>query len=334
MSEIKILGKSIPIENDELDIYKLKFLKDNPRVYACTHGAPNFEKLIEEEQQKIIYDKLKEEPSVKNLKPEIKRHGGLMEPILVDLKRMEVIEGNSRLAVYRILNEDKAEGEWKQIRCNIINDLTEPQKAAFLNQIHVKGKTQWSAYEKANFAYVRQQKGSDVGTIAKLFGESTSTIRTRVKTIEMMKDNKDNEKAHFSYYDVLARNGKISENMKKADGIENLLSDIKNLGSDEATNIFTARDLRNKLPVVLDKLKVLKKYINREISLDDAYQRAKISSVEGNIKQATELLSDIDKKEILALEQNQFNAFKQATRKLTNEAERIKKMVKKIGDLR
>ena len=333
MPTMRILGKSVDVSDDYIDIHALKFLKDNPRVYACTHGEPNFENLPEERQQEIIYEKLLKEQSVKNLIPEIKRHGGLMESIIIRCDTMEVIEGNSRLAVYRKLDEGQAEkGEWDFIPCDIVSSLTDEQQAAFLNQIHVKGKTQWTAYEKANFAYVRKERGWDFSDIAELFGESESTIRTRVKSIEMMKDNEDNKQSHFSYYDVLVRNPKISEGMKKAEGYDGLFLDIKNLGPDEQANSFTAQELRNKLPIVLNKPKVLKKYVAREINLDQAYQRAKISDVEENIKQATALLDDVSEAKVSQLEQNRFGAFKQTTRKLMRAVERIKNMVKNIED--
>ena len=40
-----------------------------------------------------------------------------MEPILVRHDRMEVIEGNSRLAVYRHLNKDQNGDTWQLIPC-------------------------------------------------------------------------------------------------------------------------------------------------------------------------------------------------------------------------
>ncbi len=332
MREMKILGKVIALSHDNLDIQTLKFLKDNPRVYACTHGKPNFGEMPDEEQQDFMFDALRKEPSVKNLIPEIKRHGGLMESILVRHDTMEVIEGNSRLAVYRHLQNSGVEGEWDLIPCDIVSSLTENQQAAFLNQIHVKGKTKWSAYEKANFAYVRKERGDSFSNIANLFGESEATIRIRIKAIEMMKNNTDNERPHFSYYDVLVRNREIQKGMEKAGGFEKLLSDIKNLGADENSNTFTAQDLRNKLPVVLKKPKVLRKYVAREVDLDEAYQRAKISDVEENIKQATALLSDVSNDKVSRLESNRFNAFKQATKKLSREVNRIEKMTQAIGD--
>jgi len=112
---MKILGESILRGSDYLNIHELQFLADNPRVYACTHGEANFDKKTPEEQQQIIYEKLLKESSVKNLIPEIKRHDGLMEHILVRLDTMQVIEGNSRLAVYRKLHESDDAGDWELI---------------------------------------------------------------------------------------------------------------------------------------------------------------------------------------------------------------------------
>lgn len=330
MKEMKLLGKTIKLSDDYLDIHSLKFLKDNPRVYACTHGEPNFNDLTEEQQQDVIFKRLLEEPSVKNLKPEIKRHGGLMESILVRHDTKEVIEGNSRLAVYRKLHQEDLEGEWGLIPCDIVSSLTDEQQFAFLNQIHVKGKTQWSAYEKANFAYVRKEAGWDEKRIAELFGESESTIRTRVKVIDLMKDNHDNKKSHFSYYDVIVRTRDISKEVE-GEGLGSLLVDIRNLGEDDDDNAFTAQDLRKKLPVVLKKPKVLKKFKDGEISLEEAYQRARISDLEDKVKRAKGLLEDISISEVKQLEQGSFKAFQYAVSKLLKEVERIKKMADRIG---
>ena len=329
---MKILGETIPLSNDYLHIDELKFLKDNPRVYACTHGEPNFDGRTSEEQQELIFKKLLQEPSVKNLEPEVKRHGGLMEPILVRHDTMEVIEGNSRLAVYRHFHQKKTEGEWEYIPCEIVSRLTDDQQAAFLNQIHVKGKTSWSAYEKANFAYVRQERGWSLENIAEVFGESIGTIRTRVKVIETMKKNEDNERSHFSYYDVLVRSAEISEAMKKEGVSGFLLTKIQNFGPTDEDGDFTAQELRKKLPVILKKPKVLTKYLEGKIDLDEGYQIAKVSQVEEKVQQAMNLLNEVSQKDMVQLDTSRFNAFKQDVRKLTREVARLNKMIERIGE--
>ena len=329
---MKILGETIPLSNDYLHIDELKFLKDNPRVYACTHGESNFDGRTAEEQQEVIFKKLLQEPSVKNLEPEVKRHGGLMEPILVRHDTMEVIEGNSRLAVYRHFHQKKTEGEWEYIPCEIVSSLTDDQQAAFLNQIHVKGKTSWSAYEKANFAYVRHERGWSLEKIAGVFGESIGTIRTRVKVIETMKKNEDNERSHFSYYDVLVRSAEISEAMQKEGVSGFLLTKIKNFGPKDEDGDFTAQELRKKLPVILKKPKVLTKYLEGKIDLDEGYQIAKVSQVEEKVQQAMNLLNEVSQKDMVQLDTSRFNAFKQDVRKLTREVARLNKMIERIGE--
>ncbi len=329
MQEMKILRDVIPVSDDLIEIDKLKFLTDNPRVYAVVYSEPNFEDESPDEQQKIIYDKLSQEPSVKNLKPDIQRHGGLMEPILVRWDRMEVIEGNSRLAVYRQLHEQYPDQDWGLIHCNIVKELTELQQAAFLSQIHVKGKTQWSAYEKANFAYVRYERKMEVEDIAELLRETSQEIQKRIDVIEMIKENNDTKRRHFSYYDVIVRNPDIL-NAIKNNKLPNLLSDIKNLGSDEENNDFNALDMRKKLPAILRKSNVLKKYNAKTIDLDEAYQRAKTSRVEDKVKKATGLISDVSIKEIKSLEKPRFDALKQHVNKLARASNRLSDMAKEI----
>ena len=323
-----LLGETIPVRDDYIDIDHLKFLKDNPRVYACTHGLPGFDDWTPQEQQDEIYRKLLEEPSVKNLIPEVRRHNGLVEPIVVRYDTMEVIEGNSRLAVYRKLRDGKFEGDWQLIPCEIVSGLTDEQQAAFLNDIHVKGKTQWSPYEKANFSYVRKIQGWGIDQIANVFGESNGEIRKRVNIIETMRSNEDNDQSRFSYYEILARNRIISKATQENDELRTLLlGKIKNLGCNDAEDSFTAQELRKKLPVILAKPRVLKKYMTDGISLDAGYQRAKISAVEENINEARSFLADVSWREIENLEHNELSSFKQAFRRLSQDVKRIAGMI-------
>ena len=335
-NEIKILGEVIKISNDYLPIDELKFMKDNPRVYSCIHGEPDFDNLPEVVQQERIFENLKKEPSVKNLKSEIKRHGGLMEQILVRFDTKQVIEGNSRLAVYRILHEETKDENWELIPCNIVSSLTDDQQIAFLNQIHVKGKTKWSAYEKANFAYVQKERLTPK-KIADLFGESEMTIRTRIKVIETMRTSDDTDRSHFSYYDVLVRNVDISKEIKENKDLRKVLFErIRNLGNveDEENLDFTALELRKKLPVIIQKPKVLKKYIQGDppLDLDTAYQSAKISNAQQKVRESTAILDGIERKDIISLDRNDLNALDQDLRKLVRTTDRINKIMEKTNE--
>lgn len=330
--DIRILRESVKYDEDYMDIDILKFLKDNPRVYAVTHEELDFDEKPEREQQDIIFRKLTNEASVKNLVPEIKRHGGLIEPILVRLDTMEVIEGNSRLAAYRILRDKGGSGDWDMIPCHLVSTLTEEQQAAFLNQIHVKGKMQWSAYEKANFAYVRKVKGWPVPRIAQLFGETPPTIYKRIKAIEMMKDSEDTEQRHFSYYNVLVLNSEIANKMKESQGLrERLFEEIRNVGSDDEgdSQSFTAPELRNRLPAIIKKPKILTRYVSGDIEFGEAWERARVSPAEERARRALSALEEISVADVDGLRQNSRNSLIQVVRKLDREVGRIRDMLGK-----
>ena len=325
--DIKILRESVEYDEDYRNIDGLKFLKDNPRVYAVTHGELDFDQKPEGEQQDIIFSRLKDESSVKNLVPEIERHGGLIEPILVRLDTMEVIEGNSRLAAYRILRDKGRPGDWDMIPCHLISTLTEEQQAAFLNQIHVKGKTQWSAYEKANFAYVRKVNGWPVDRIAKLFGESAPTIYKRINAIKLMTDSDDDERSHFSYYDVLVRNSDVDSKMKESSALrDRLFDEIRSVGPEDSQS-FTAQDLRNGLPAIIKKPRVLSRYVNGDIEFDEARKRATLSRAEERVRQALLQLEEISATDVEGLHQNSLNSLSQLVKKLGREIDRVKGMI-------
>lgn len=300
-------------------------------MYAVTHGELDFEQKPEEEQQDIIFDKLKHEPSVRHLVPEVERHGGLIEPILVRLDTKEVIEGNSRLAAYRILRERGARGEWDRISCHVISTLTDEQQAAFLNQVHVKGKTQWSAYEKANFAYVRRINGWTVDRIAKLFGESVPTIYKRINAIRTMKDSGDKERSHFSYYDVVVRKPEIYRRITESPEFrDRLFEEIRSVGTDDDPK-FTAQDLRNGLPTIIKKPRILNRYVNGQVEFGEAWERAKVSPAEDRIKRAVSLLEEISKTDVRGLRQNSLNSLTQAVKKLDREVGRIRGIIEAGG---
>ena len=328
--KMKILGTEVRLGDDYHDIHDLIFYRDNPRVYACTHSVPDFEELTQDEQQLVIFEKLKEQESFKSLLPDVRRHGGLMESILVRWDTREVVEGNSRLAVYRYLadDDDDGDGEWDLIPCNIASALTDEQMAAFLSQVHIKGKTKWSAYEKANFAYVRRQAGWSVPKIAEHVGESPSSVHQRIRVVERMKSNRDSNLQHFSFYEVIERNSVIKQEVDGTPEFSDfLLSRIRSFDTPEEENLFTAQELRDKLPRVIQKPKVLKALVAGSIDLDEAHERARISRVEETVRKARGLLEDVSRRHVRELDKPRYNAFKQDVRRLTKEVERISKMV-------
>ena len=318
---ITILKTEIPASFMTMDISQLRYYDKNPRVYSCIYGVDRPEDA--DELQGLIHDKMKQEPSVTNLLPQIKRHGGLIEPILVRMDTQEVIEGNSRLAAYRILFDEDA-ANWGRIKCLAVTSLTAEQQDAYLDEMHVKGKTQWTAYEKANFAYVRFKEGVAIDEISRRFDESENEINKRIRTIELMELNGDTELSRYSYYDVLIRNKAISAAIQTDLNLKNfILTEIKR---DE----FEARELRDKLPVVLKKPKELKKFRSGRLSLDDAYQNARVSGPKNLISGARDRVESVSKTDINKLEKSDLKDLKYELNKLTREISRVDRIVREV----
>lgn len=328
MSTINLLGASVSYQERELDIHKIKFLTINPRIYSRTQGQPGFAELTVAEQQQEIYRALCKQPSVEKLRREIRRHGGLIEPVLVRWDTTEVIEGNSRLAVYRQFFDVNQDDKWRRIPCRIVESLTDRQQAAFLSQIHVRGKTTWSAYEKAHFAYLQYRTLGSYAKVAEVLGESGGTIRHRVRAIELMAANTDKELARFSYYDVLIRNRILDMAMKDDSTFrETILTKVKDLRPSAWE--FTAQELRDKLPTILAKPKIRRRFCDGLIDLDEAYQRARISRAQEKIRRARELIEDVERPDIESLDRNHLNALGQDIRRLRRSTERVADLVAK-----
>ena len=319
---IAIMGQHVPARHERIAIDQLEFLPDNPRVYAAIREMPDFAELTSAEKQVRIYDRLLREPSVKNLIPEIKRDGGLQDPIIVRHDTRQVIEGNSRFAAYRKLFDDTGEDQWTHIRCLVVSSLTDDQQTRLLGQAHLHGRTEWSPYAKALFCFrwVDEDK-KDANTLAKLSGFSAAEINKNVKIIQLMKENNDDKLSHFSYYNVLVRNRAISAAMTQRRPLQDtLFAQIK-------AGDFTAQEMREHLPTVIAKPKILRKFEKGDVTLDDAFDRAKISGIEQRLKKIRDGLDDIEKNDINSLERNELNAVQQVVKHIRQRLNRVSRMI-------
>ena len=319
---IAIMGQDVPARHELVHIDQLRYLADNPRVYAGIREMSDFAGLTPDEKQLRIYQRLLQEPSVKNLIPEIERDGGLQDPIIVRWDTQEVIEGNSRLAAYRKLHLSGGDDRWTHIRCLVVKALTDDQQTRLLGQAHLHGKTDWSPYAKALFCFrwVVEER-QDISTLAALSGFSPAEIKKNVRIIELMQDNDDNTLSNFSYYNVLVRSRAISSAIEDSKPLRDiLLSQIK-------TEAFTAQEMRERLPTIIAKPRILRKYEKGEVTLEDAYDRAKISGAEQQLKKIRDGLEDIELDDITPLERNELKAVQQVVRRIGQGLKRISGMV-------
>ena len=255
--------------------------------------------------------------------PEIRRDGGLQDPIIVRHDTGQVIEGNSRLAAYRKLSEDTSgDDSWARIPCLVVSKLTDNQQARLLAQTHLTGKTDWSPYAKALFCFrwVVEQK-RDLSSLHALSGIRPAEINKDVSIIQFMRDNNDNKLSHFSYYNVLVRNRAISTAITEDTALKDiLLPQIK-------AEAFTAQEMRQRLPTVIAKPRILRKFQNGDIHLEEAYDRAKISGAEQRLKKIRGDIDDIELEDLASLQYHEVKAIEQVVRHIGQGLRRVTKMV-------
>lgn len=88
------------------------------------------------------------------LKESIRVNKGIINPIIVNKfedGRLVVIEGNTRLQIYKEFSELDPEGPWKKIIAIVYDQLPEEQIHAIRLQTHLVGPRDWDAFSKAKY---------------------------------------------------------------------------------------------------------------------------------------------------------------------------------------
>ena len=271
MGKITVQNETIEFREREMKVDDLKFWPENPRVYS----ALRLKLMGEEPTQKDIEEVMTSLENVKRLRSSIKAVGGLTHPLFV--RNGVVIEGNSRLAAYRLLcRVDKI--RWAKVRCNVLpEDMSDDLVFALIGSIHIDGVTEWTPFEQAGYLFRHLQKSKKpIEAIAKDCGLTPSKSKQYVKVYETMLANDDTDQSKFSYYLEMLKNGDITSKSAKnpeLNLIDTLCQKIKN-GS-----ITKANELRDIAKLAkadsADANMALKAYLNDEESLSSAV--AKVS---------------------------------------------------------
>jgi hypothetical protein len=329
--EIVILGESIPTSQMRIPIDQLNYNKDNPRVYTIMERLDK--KLVGEELNEKIFEIMLEESSVINIQQDIKENKGLTEPIMVRRDTNVVVEGNSRLTVYKFLNDrDRQNNLWQSIDCIVVASLTEKQQDSYLNDIHMKGKTPWTAYEKAKLIYKKYHEGVSIDELTKerFKGTTEKTINHELWVIDEMKNNNDDKADHYSSYAVLRKTTAIRENLldkpENKPVLKMLTKQIKETGTETGEGI-KAMSIRDKLPTILKSKKHTKKLLNTG-DLDGTFRLAKTTDFDKKLEEATETLKDIHSDDVKSLTQSDLSKLEYTfNKKLMTQIKLIEKYI-------
>lgn len=296
METIAIGKKEFQVTEMQIDQQELLFYVDNPRVYSALRENGN-----ENPTQSEIEEKMRSMEHVRELRFQIEQNGGLIEALVVVKRNDEyvVLEGNSRLAAYRIL-ADNDPVKWKSVRCNVLPEtITENEIFTLLGTLHLVKKKDWTVYEQA--AYIYRQKmvsGLPISTLAKNVGLSSATVKKYIDVYEFMVSSKDNVQSHWNYYEQYVTNTgikKYRETYPEMD--EQIVSQIKTGKIKEAKVI---RDKLGKIAKSPDKTakRIMRDVIEGNSSIEQGYARFEATGKSGNsykkIKEFRDLMRDDD----------------------------------------
>lgn len=179
---IIVKGREISYKIEDVDIYSLEYYKENPRInYIISKHLP--EKITQE----FIEQELLKLDSVKERIKDLEENKGLLDEVYV--LGNKVVEGNTRLCAFRRLNKKYPDDQrWKFIKARILqDDVTDDELFYILSIFHIKGKTEWDAYEKAAYIYkmikVLNKSPEDIG---KQLGKHRKTIEAMLNAYEIM----------------------------------------------------------------------------------------------------------------------------------------------------
>ncbi len=255
MVKRSILGKEYDFKEMKIDIFKLKYYPENPRVHH----------VISILGQNPSQDKIEEamwNDNTKDLFWDIRKKG-LQDPILIS-EDYYVMEGNSRLCAFRHLyyqakekNLQEEMDKWRYIQCEIYPPgIGKLGLHYMLGTWHIKQKNPWDAFEKAS--YIRRimtEFHKTVEQIAEELHIKKTEINKMLWIEEFMKNEKIQDIKKYSYLEPIYQKPELRKKVEKDKKFKKrIVNLIHNASIGKAENLRKLHALMEKKKDALDKL--------------------------------------------------------------------------------
>lgn len=249
---LPINGKKTAVELKEIEIDKLQLDDSNPRISFFKDNQ--LTDSLDEKQ--IIYALINKKPEAfKKLKDSIQNNKGVIYPIWVESledDRFKIVEGNSRVVVYKQLRkEEPNEEQWNRILSYILPVKISDEQKNFIRLLsHLRGTTEWDAYEKAKYLYkLWEIEGWPTDKLEKQTKLTEKEIKESIDAYRIMEEqyleiyrDDPNEVSKFSYFVEFVKDKKLQkimkENSKSLEDFCNWVSDKEKLTRGEDVRLL------------------------------------------------------------------------------------------------
>jgi hypothetical protein len=163
--------------------------KDNPRI---KHYLEQYKEISSELIALALSDNSSEGSSTTyhSLRDSIKESRGIIHPIVVSHEPDEsyvVIEGNTRLQIYREFEKNGTPGNWGEIIALVYEQLGDDEKHKIRLQSHLVGPREWDPYSKAKYLfYLSEVEGRNMNAIISMCGGNGSDIKKSIDAYKYM----------------------------------------------------------------------------------------------------------------------------------------------------
>lgn len=210
-----------------------------------------------------------------------------------------LLEGNSRLAAYRILAKNDPL-KWSRVLVQILpEDISDSDIFTLLGTFHLNPKKDWSKFEQAAYIY-RQKKelGCSDSALGKQVGISAITVKKYCEIYGLMVEHNDTHQSHWNMYEQYVQNKGIKQYRNTYPEMDSFFAKQVKTGG-----IVRAQDVRDILgKIASDEGKssthIMQDYIKGDIDLEEAHARFEATGRSGDnyekVKKFQRLISEKD----------------------------------------
>jgi hypothetical protein len=231
----------------------------------------------------------------RNLRESIRTNGGVIHPIIVNRNKtgkMTVVEGNTRLQIYREFASESKPGNWAAIPAIVYEDLPRVNIDAIRLQAHLVGPRPWDPYSKARYLHMlSNQNLMTIDQIVECCGGKRKQVMEYIQAFTDMEEfyrpalenSDDFDPTRFSAFVELQRNS-----------IQRALLDNKFAKRDFAQ--WVVKGLFSPLETVRSLPDILSDEAARRVFLEDgaATARTKLSKASGETQEMLEKIGVVD----------------------------------------